>query len=111
MKAADAQAVDPHHAPLAVGLPKGIDALAEAFLSLRTADEVVRFLRDLCTLEELQALSHRWQVARLVDQRVPYAQVAQQLGTSTTTVTRVAYWLRHGMGGYRVALDRLGGDA
>jgi argininosuccinate synthase len=33
-------------------------------------------------------------------------EIARQVGTSTTTVTRVAHWLRHGTGGYRVALDR-----
>ena len=34
----------------------GLDALADAVLSLRTRDEAQRFLRDLCTLPELEAL-------------------------------------------------------
>ena len=36
-------------------------------LVLRSRDEARRFLRDLCTLGELEALAHRWQIARLVD--------------------------------------------
>ena len=32
--------------------------------------------------------------------------VAERTGASTTTVTRVAQWLRRGEGGYRLALDR-----
>jgi uncharacterized protein YerC len=32
--------------------------------------------------------------------------VARRVHGSTTTVTRVAHWLRHGEGGYRLALDR-----
>ena len=36
----------------------------------------------------------------------PYLEIAERTGASTTTVTRVAHWLRHGEGGYRLALDR-----
>ena len=86
----------------------GLDELAAAFRTLRTEDEVKLFLRDLCTLPELEALAHRWQTARLVAQGVPYLEVAGRVPTSTATVTRVAQWLRHGTGGYRVALDRAG---
>jgi TrpR-related protein YerC/YecD len=88
----------------------GLEELADAVLSLRTRDEAQRFLRDLCTLPELEALSHRWQTARLVDRGVPYLEIAERVPTSTATVTRVAQWLRHGTGGYRIALDRLDGD-
>ena len=83
-----------------------ITELCDAVASLRNADEVSRFLRDLCTLSELEAMAHRWQVARLVDAGLPYQAVASQTGASTTTVTRVAHWLRHGEGGYRLALER-----
>ena len=71
-----------------------------------SSEEVTRFLRDLCTLPELEALAHRWQTARLVDQGLPYLEVAARVPTSTATVTRVAQWLKHGTGGYRLALER-----
>ncbi len=84
-----------------------IKDLFETILSLETLDEAERFLRDLCTLAELEAMAHRWQVAKLVDQGLPYHEVSRRTGASTTTVTRVAHWLRHGEDGYRLALDRL----
>jgi TrpR-related protein YerC/YecD len=84
----------------------GLAELAAAFCSLRTEDEIVIFLRDLCTLPELEALAHRWQTARLVADGVPYVEIAERVPTSTATVTRVAQWLRHGTGGYRLALER-----
>jgi TrpR-related protein YerC/YecD len=80
--------------------------LFETILSLRTVDEAERFFRDLCTLSEIEALAHRWQAAQLLDEGLPYQQVAARTGASTTTVTRVAHWLRHGEDGYRLALDR-----
>jgi TrpR-related protein YerC/YecD len=84
----------------------GLADLADAVVSLRTGDEAQRFLRDLCTLPELEALAHRWQTALLLEQGLPYLEIAERVPTSTATVTRVAQWLRHGTGGYRIALDR-----
>ena len=86
----------------------GLDSLADAILLLRTRDEARRFLRDLCTLPELEALTHRWQTVLLLEQGLPYLDIAERVPTSTATVTRVAQWLRHGAGGYRLVLDRTG---
>jgi TrpR-related protein YerC/YecD len=83
-----------------------LDALADAILSLQSADELTRFLRDLCTRAELEALAHRWLIARLLEDGLPYLAVADHAEASTTTVTRVSQWLHHGAGGYRLALDR-----
>src|ERR671918_9517 len=87
-----------------------IDDLLGAVLLLRTPDEVARFLRDLCTVSELQAMAHRWQVAQLVDEGLPYLEIASRTHASTTTVTRVAHWLRYGEGGYRLVLERQRGS-
>ena len=84
----------------------GLDDLADAVTSLRTRDEEQRFLRDLCTLPELEALTHRWQTVQLLAEGRPYVEIAERVPTSTATVTRVAQWLRHGTGGYRIALER-----
>ncbi|HEY2354918.1 MAG TPA: YerC/YecD family TrpR-related protein [Gaiellaceae bacterium] len=74
--------------------------------ALKTTQETQAFLRDLCTRAELDAMAHRWQVAQLLEEGLPYLEVAQKAGASTTTVTRVAQWLRNGEGGYRLALSR-----
>ncbi len=104
-----ATAKQPSHAPESspTDLPASTGELADALLTARNRDEMLRFLRDLCTFQELEALTHRWQIVQLLEQRVPYLEIAERVGASTTTVTRVAQWLRHGAGGYRTALDRL----
>ena len=73
---------------------------------MKTADETSHLLRDLCTVSELDAMAHRWQVAQLLDEGLPYLEVAKRAHASTTTVTRVAQWLRRGEGGYALALMR-----
>jgi len=87
-------------------MAQGENELYVTIASLRTTDEIRRFLRDLCTRSELEAMAHRWEVAKLLDEGLPYLEVAKRAHASTTTVTRVAQWLRNGEGGYRLALKR-----
>ena len=81
-------------------------ALMEAVLALRSADEAERFFRDLCTLGELRDLAQRWAVVRLLDAGLHYSEISRLTGASTATITRIASWLSHGEGGYRLVLER-----
>lgn len=83
--------------------------LAEALTSLRSVEEARAFLTDLCTPAEVHALAERWQVARLLDEdRLTYRQIHDETGVSTTTIVRVARFLKQEPhGGYRLLLDRL----
>ena len=47
-------------------------------------------------------MAHRWEVAKLLEEGLPYLEVARRAHASTTTVTRVAQWLRNGEGGYEL---------
>jgi TrpR-related protein YerC/YecD len=80
--------------------------LFRTIAALKTQEEVERFLRDLCTRSELDAMAHRWEVAQLLNEGLPYLEVSKRAHASTTTVTRVAQWLRNGEGGYELALRR-----
>ncbi len=80
--------------------------LLETIIRLETIDDAADFFRDLCTRKELEDLSRRWAVVRLLDQGIPYREIAERTGASTATVTRINQWLTHGTGGYRRALDR-----
>ena len=86
------------------------DALYEAFLTLKTVDEVHRFLRDLATPGELDAFAERWAIAQLLDKGgMSYRAIAEATGASTTTVTRVARFLnQEDYAGYRTVLSRIG---
>lgn len=79
--------------------------LVAAIRSCKTELETENFLRDIATLSELQAMSERLEVARLIAKGLSYRQVAAQTGASTTTVTRVASFLENGEGGYRTVLN------
>jgi TrpR-related protein YerC/YecD len=79
-------------------------SLVDALQACKTKKETASFLRDIATLSELQALSERLEVARLLSQGLSYRQISAKTGASTTTVTRVANFLENGEGGYRKVL-------
>ncbi len=92
--------------------PSDTDALSKALLTLRTPEEVKAFLDDLCTPSELRAFAERFKVARLLDEgQLSYRDISEKTGASTTTVTRVARFLREmPHQGYRLVLDRMKND-
>jgi len=81
--------------------------LFKAILLLKTEDECRNFLRDLCTFSELKAMIERFQVAEKVVNKETYRNISKETGVSSATVTRVAHWLHHGMGGYKLILKRM----
>lgn len=81
--------------------------LVHAFSLLKGDGEVANFLRDLLTPAELEEFANRLEIAELLAQReLSYLDIAKKVGTSTTTVTRVAQWLFRGCGGYQAVLER-----
>jgi len=82
--------------------------LFEALLKLKTAEECGQFLNDLCTPGEVDELSSRWWVARLLSQKKPYRKISEETGVSTATITRVARFMKYGNDGYNKILKRLG---
>ncbi len=90
-------------------LAEDTEAVAQALLRLKDATEVKAFLSDLCTPSEIRAFAERFKVARLLDEgQSSYRDIAMRTGASTTTVTRVARFLREmPHQGYRLVLDRM----
>lgn len=85
---------------------KNKKSLFEAILSIDGLREMENFFQDLCTIEELRAMSERWQIVRLLSQGLSYRDIAETLGVSTTTVSRVSLWYRNGTGAYASVLKK-----
>jgi TrpR-related protein YerC/YecD len=86
--------------------------LCDAFLTARSREDMRRLLLDLCTPAEIRTLAERWHVARLLDgSDLSYREIHDGTGVSTTTIVRVGRFLRQeSNGGYRRAIDALGGN-
>ena len=84
------------------------EALFQALSSLKNAEEMRRFLADLCTPKEISEFSERWLIARLLATgHHSYRDINTLTGASTTTIGRVARFLeQENHQGYRLALER-----
>jgi len=86
---------------------KAVDQLFEAILSLDSLEEAYKFFDDLCTVNEIQSLSQRLEVARMLTKGFTYNQIETDTGASTATISRVKRCLNYGNDGYVLALDRI----
>jgi TrpR-related protein YerC/YecD len=84
--------------------------LCAALLTPRDAGEMARLLADLCTPAEVRTLAERWHVARLLGQTdLTYRDIHDATGVSTTTIVRVARFLRQEpYQAYQLAIERMG---
>lgn len=87
-----------------------MDYLCDAILSLKSKDEVLRFIDDIFTITEIKAMEQRLQVAKMLKQKKTYADIAHLTGASTATISRVNRCLVYGSEGYNIVLDRIGWD-
>ena len=85
------------------------DDLCAALLTPRSREEMARLLADLCTPSEIRTIAERWHVARLLDDSsLSYRDIHEATGVSTTTIVRVARFLRQEPNqGYRRAIDTI----
>jgi TrpR-related protein YerC/YecD len=81
--------------------------LFNAILTLKNEEECRKFLRDLLTEAEIKEFANRWKVAQMLDQKIPYEDIATETGMSSTTIARISKWLSTGMGGYKFMLKRM----
>lgn len=83
------------------------DQLFDAILTLRNREECYRFFEDVCTVNELQALSQRFEVAHMLRNSQTYMDIAETTGASTATISRVNRSLNYGHDGYDLVIGRL----
>lgn len=76
-------------------------------LSLKTKEECAAFLEDICTIKEIQDISQRLAVARMLSQGISYTTICRETGASTATISRVSRCYEYGTGGYKTVIARL----
>lgn len=84
-----------------------LDQLFNAVLSLKDLEECYRFFDDLCTVNEIQSLAQRLEVARMLKEGKTYHKIETETGASTATISRVKRCLNYGNDAYELALERI----
>ena len=83
------------------------DQLFRAILELKSVDECYEFFEDLCTIQEMKAISARLEVARMLKDGDIYEDIVRKTGASTATISRIKRCLVYGSGGYEKILMRM----
>lgn len=84
---------------------EAFDDLFMAVLKLKSKEDCRKFFEDVCTIKELQDVSQRLEVAKLLKEGKNYQEVSKKTGASTATICRVNKCLNYGSGGYEIVLQ------
>lgn len=84
------------------------DSFFEAVLLLENMEECYRFFEDVCTIKEMQAITQRLEVAKLLKAKKTYNEIETETGASTATISRINRSLNYGSNGYDLILKKLG---
>lgn len=84
-----------------------LDFLFKAVLALESMEDCYAFFEDLCTVQELKAISQRLVVAKMLSEKCVYTDIVNATGASTATISRVNRSLQYGCDGYDKIFDRI----
>jgi TrpR-related protein YerC/YecD len=84
------------------------DFLFDAILTLKTKEDCYRFFEDLCTKPEINAMSQRIVVAKMLTDKTVYSEIVKKTGASTATISRVNRSLNEDTDGYMLVFENLG---
>lgn len=84
------------------------NVICDVFLALDTLETCKCFLFDLFTIQELDMLAQRLQIAKCFYEGTPtYNQVVEAVKVSSATVSRVRHAYKHGNDGFRMVFDNM----
>ncbi len=78
----------------------------ESFLNLGNLEEMVEFLTDLLTKNEIMILAKRLKIAKLLMKEWKYRDIKKELKVGEPTIARVAAWLEEAGKGFRMVAER-----
>ena len=84
-----------------------VEFLFRAVMSLESLEECYDFFEDLCTMQELKAISQRIVVAKMLSEKKVYSDIVKETGASTATISRVNRSLIYGNDSFQRLFPRL----
>ncbi|MCL5434984.1 MAG: Trp family transcriptional regulator [Patescibacteria group bacterium] len=81
------------------------------FVLCKNIDEAVIFLGDILTKKELEILSRRLRIAKLLIEGKDYREIQEQVHVSHGTIAKIAMWLNEKGEGFRKVVQRLPKEA
>ncbi len=83
-----------------------VSLLYQTILNCKTEQDCAALFGDLCTYQEIEKMAQRAAAAKLLAEGKTYAEIIEQTGISSATLSRVSKEYRHGRGGYAKFLPK-----
>ena len=80
--------------------------LYQTLVKLENVEEAEKFLDDLCTIKELEAMSQRLRAAKMLLDGKTYNEIVEETEISSATLARVSKCVRYGDGGYKTVIEK-----
>ena len=74
------------------------DELFETLLKLKTVEDCRKFFADLCTLKELDSMTHRIKSAKLLLNGETFEKIVEKTDISSATLSKVNRCVKYGEG-------------
>ncbi len=72
----------------------------------KSSKDLSNFLDDLLTEEEILDLAQRLKIAKLILDGKSYDEIAEKVGTSTSTVSKIGQIIKYGKGGLEKVMGK-----
>lgn len=86
---------------------KYLQELAKALVLIDNEELSEEFLTNILTPTELEEISKRLQIVKMLDAGIPQREIAEKLGVSIATITRGSRELKYGVSGFKKILEKL----
>jgi TrpR-related protein YerC/YecD len=74
-------------------LKEQFSEICEILATMNNKNEIYSFLRDLLSQNEIIEFSNRFEVAKMLDDKISYLKIEGKTGMSSTTIARISKFL------------------
>jgi len=74
-------------------LQKSSDDILTVLSTIEDKTEVFNFLRDLLSEKEILEFSRRFEVAKMLEEKISYSKIEEKTSMSSTTIARISKFL------------------
>ena len=86
---------------------KNFSELYKLFTKIKNTQDAKLVLEDLLTPQEIEDISERWEIIKMLQKAVPQREISKKLKVSISKVTRGSSVLQYGTGGFELLLRRM----
>lgn len=88
-------------------LKSKFEEITQILSIMKSKEEVYSFLRDLLSPKEILEFSNRFEVAKMLDEKLSYKEIEEKTKMSSTTIARISKFLKWENFGYKNAINKL----